>query len=166
MSLGSSSSTEPGFVAGRLGRPHGLDGFLGLYVEPEDLVHFEIGAVVHIEGHPHTVRAVRRADKGHRVAFAEATSRDAADRIRNRDVFALGRRALGEGEFRPDQLVGLDVRPGGGRVTGVISGPAQDRLAIKRGDVVFEVPFVEDLVPVVDVESGYLEVVEIDGLTE
>jgi len=112
------------------------------------------------------VRAVRRADKGHQVAFAEATSREAADRIRNRDVLVSERRPLGEGEYWPDQLVGLDVRPGGGRVTGVVGGPAQARLTIKRGDVAFEVPFVEALVPVVDVEGGYLEVVEIDGLTE
>ena len=112
------------------------------------------------------MRAVRRADKGHQVAFAEATSRDAVDRIRNRDVLVSERRPLGEGEFWPDQLVGLEVRPGGGRVTGVVCGPAQDRLAIERGDVVFEIPFVEALVPVVDVEGGYLEVVEIDGLSE
>ena len=36
--LASSSSTDPGrFVIGRLGRPHGLDGFLGIYVDEEDI---------------------------------------------------------------------------------------------------------------------------------
>jgi ribosomal 30S subunit maturation factor RimM len=30
----------------------------------------------------------------------------------------------------------------------------------------FEVPFVDDLVPVVDVDSGYVEIVDLPGLTE
>lgn len=149
-----------------MGRPQGLKGFLGLYVEPEDLVYFDVGSVVHILDHPHTVRAMRRGKKGHEVAFGEVTDREGAERIRNQEVFVTERRALSDGEFWPDQLVGLEVRPGGGKVVEVIHGPAQVRLAIERDRMVFEVPFVEPLVPVVDLESGYIEVVEIDGLTE
>ncbi|MEA1904082.1 MAG: ribosome maturation factor RimM [Actinomycetota bacterium] len=163
----SNSSTESASVrAGRLGRPHGLDGFLGLYVEPEDLVYFEIGSIVHIQDRPHVVRAVRRADKGHQVAFKEVTNRDGAEKIRNLDVMVASRRELSEGEFWPDQLTGLAVRPGGGTVVGVAHGPGQDRLVVDRDGLVFEVPFVNELVPVVDIDEGYVEVVEIDGLTE
>lgn len=165
--LESSSSTDrPNVTAGRLGRPHGLDGFLGLYVEPEDLVYFDKGSVVFVKDRPHTVRAVRRADRGHQVAFEEVTGREGADDIRNCDVYVIERRPLEDGEFWPDQLVGLDVRPGGGKVVGVIHGPAQVRLAVERHGTVFEVPFVEALVPVVDLLGGYLELAEIEGLTE
>lgn len=153
--------------AGRLGRPHGLDGYLGLYVEPEDLVYFESGNRVLIKDRPYTVRAVRRADKGHhQVAFEEVLDRTAAEEIRNNDVLVEERRQLEEGEYWPEQLIGLDVRPGGGTVTAVTHGPVQVRVSVERDGVVFEVPFVEALVPVVDLASGYLEVVEIDGLTE
>ena len=47
---------------------------------------------------------------------------------------------------------------------GLIHGPAQARLSIERGGRTFEVPFVEALVPTVDLDSGYVEIVEIDGL--
>lgn len=119
-----------------------------------------------VEGEPLVVRSRRRADRGHQIAFEEITDRDGAERVRNRDVYAAQRRELTEGEYWPDELVGLEVRPAGGEVVGVVYGPTQDRLLIERSGSRFEVPFVDDLVPVVDVAGGYVEVVEVDGITE
>ena len=165
--LESSSSTDrPSVRAGRLGRPHGLNGFLGLYVEPEDLVYFETGSTVFVRDRPHVVRAVRRANRGHHVAFEGVTSREGADDIRNEDVFVAERRNLAGHEFWPDQLVGLEVRPDGGTVIGVSHGSGQDRLVIDRSGSRFEIPFVDELVPVVDVPGGYIEIVEVEGLIE
>ncbi|HZD24181.1 MAG TPA: ribosome maturation factor RimM [Acidimicrobiia bacterium] len=163
--LESSFSTER-FKVGRLGRPHGLQGYLGLYVEDEDLVHFQSGSVVYVLNRPYTVRAVRRAKLGHQVAFSEITTRDTAEEIRGKDVFVSARRSLAENEYWPDDLIGLEVRPGGGVVAGVNHGPTQDRLVVARSGTTFEVPFVDELVPVVDVESGYVEIAEIEGLSE
>lgn len=137
---------------------------MGLYVEPEDLIHFEPGAVVHVEETAHTVRAVRHGKKGPQVAFEEVTDRPGAEEIRGRDVYVPEARDLGEREFWPSDLVGLEVRPGGGRVAGVSHGVSQDRLVIEREGTTFEVPFVDELVPVVDLEEGYVEVDEIEGL--
>ncbi len=150
----------------RLGKPNGLEGFLGLYVEPEDLVYFEDNSTVHIEDRPYTVRAVRRGKKGPQVAFAEVTSREQAEAIRGNEVFASERRDLADNEFWPGDLAGLEVRPGGGKVVAVHHGAGQDRLEIERGDIRFEVPFVKELVPVVDIEGGYIEVLEIEGLNQ
>lgn len=164
--LGSSSSTDqPGVLVGRLGKPNGLNGFLGLYVEIDDLSSFEPGSVVYVAGQPFEVRALRRGKKGPQVAFAEVTDRDGAEAIRGNDVYVVERRELGAGEFWPDDLIGLEVRPGGGRVVDVTHGAAQDRLVIERGSLLFEVPFVEELVPVVDLEDGVVEVAEIEGLS-
>lgn len=143
-----------------------MEGFLGLYVDPSDLVYFELGSTVFIEDRPHVVRALRRGKKGHEVAFDDVAGRDAAEQIRNMDVYVKERRSLAEHEYWPDQLEGLEVRPGGGMVVAVISGTAQDRLVIERGDARFEVPFVEALVPAVDLDAGYVEIAEIDGLIE
>jgi 16S rRNA processing protein RimM len=165
--LESNSSTEsPDVRAGRLGRPHGLDGFLGLYVDPADLEYFDHGSTVFIQDRPFVVRAIRPADKGYQVAFDEVVDREGADRIRNLDVFVSERRTLGEQEFWPDQLVGLEVRPGGGTVVAIIHGPAQDRLVIEREGARFEIPFVDPLVPVVDLEAGYIETEEPHGLID
>lgn len=150
---------------GRLGKPNGLEGFLGLYVEPAELSHFEPQSIVYIEDRPYTVRAVRRGNKGPQVAFAGVTDRKGAEQIRGNDVFVMKRRELGEREYWPDDLVGLAVRPSGGVVVAVTFGAAQDRLVIDRDGEQFEVPFVVDLVPVVDLDAGFVEVVEIDGLS-
>ena len=164
--LESSSSTEsPSVHAGRLGKPNGLDGFIGLYVEPEDLVYFSDNSVVYIQDRPYTVRAVRRGKKGHQVQFVGVVDRMGAEAIRGNDIYVTERRGLAEGEFWPDDLVGLEVRPGGGRVTKVHFGPAQDRLVIERDGITFEVPFVDQLVPTVNLEDGYLEIVDLEGLS-
>lgn len=137
---------------------------MGLYVEAEDLVHFEPGSMVYIEDSPHTVRAVRGGKKGPQVAFETVTDRGGAEQLRGSNVYVAALRELGEGEFWPTDLIGLEVRPGGGRVIGVAHGAAQDRLVIERGDRTFEVPFVDALVPVVDLDEGFVEVDEIEGL--
>lgn len=112
-----------------------------------------------------SVRALRRGAKGHEVAFTDVVDREAAESIRGSEVFVAERRSLAEGEYWPDDLIGLDVRPGGGQVVDVVHGPAQDRLVVERDGRRFEVPFVDELVPVVDVDGGYVEVVEIEGLS-
>jgi 16S rRNA processing protein RimM len=164
--LESSSSTDrPEVRVGRLGKPNGLEGFIGLYVEPASLTLFEPGSIVYVEDRPHTVREVRDGTRGPQVAFEDVNNREAAEAIRGQDVYVVERRDLGEGEFWPEDLIGLEVRPGGGVVTAVSHGAAQDRLVIDRQGITFEVPFVNDLVPTVDVEAGFVEILEIEGLS-
>ena len=150
---------------GRLGKPNGLEGFLGLYVDDPDLGLLQPGSVVSVGGVDYTVRALRRGKKGPQVAFEEVRDRDRAEEIRGNDVFVSQPRHLAEGEYWPSDLIGLRVEPGGGTVVGVIHGPAQDRLVIARNGDRFEVPFVDELVPVVDVGSGFVEVADIPGLS-
>jgi ribosomal 30S subunit maturation factor RimM len=45
-------------------------------------------------------------------------------------------------------------------------GAAQDRIVIDIGGDRFEIPFISEFVPVVDIEAGYLEVRPIPGLIE
>lgn len=115
---------------------------------------------------PHIVRAIRRGNKGPEVAFEEVTDRPGAEAIRNLEVFVHERRPLDEGEFWPEDLIGLEVRPGGGKVAAIAYGLAQDRLVIERDGTRFEVPFVDELVPTVDLVEGFVEVVDLPGLTQ
>lgn len=130
------------------------------------MTYFEVGSTVFIQDDPYVVRSLRRGNKGHEIAFEEVVDREGAERIRNEDVFVRERRELGEGEFWSEQLIGLEVRPGGGRVTAVEFGPAQDRLIVERDGLRFAVPFVDELVPVVDLDEGYVEIAELPGLSE
>jgi 16S rRNA processing protein RimM len=116
------------------------------------------------------VRAVRRVDKGFQVAFEGIEDREGAEMLRGAQVFVEERRILEEGEFWPEDLVGLEARTIDGDrlgvVVGVVAGLAQDRLVVDGDGSTFEVPFVDDLVPVVDLEKRYLEIVPVPGLTE
>ncbi|MGH8913277.1 MAG: ribosome maturation factor RimM [Acidimicrobiia bacterium] len=158
-------------MVGRLGRPHGLDGYLGLYIEDEDAAGLDPGSTVFLNDRPHVVRAVRRVDRGHQIAFEGVSDRFMAEEIRGLDVVVEQRRELGEGEFWPADLIGLLVFDQDGievgEVKDVLFGARQERLLIGAKDGTnFEVPFVDDLVPVVDLARGRVEIVSIPGLTE
>jgi 16S rRNA processing protein RimM len=105
------------------------------------------------------------------VAFEDVDDRETAETLRGLDVEVETRRTLSDGEFWPGDLVGLTVHDGTGErigeVVDVIFGAAQERLLVETVDGArFEVPFVDDLVPVVDVEARRIEIVPIPGLIE
>lgn len=164
--LESSSSTEGRHVVGRLGRPHGLEGFLGLYIDDADLDRLSPGTLLRAGDRDLTVSALRRGDKGPQIRFEEIDDRTSAEELRGFEVSMAQRRPLADGEHWPADLIGLRVIPEGGEVVGVEHGPSQARLVIVRHGRRFEVPFVEDLVPRVDIEEGLIEVVELPGLIE
>lgn len=170
--LASSSSTDPErFVIGRLGRPHGLDGYLGIYVDEEDTVSLQPSSTVYLEDRPYVVRAVRRVDRGFQVAFEGIGSREAAEEIRGSVVSVDERRPLGDDEFWPEDLIGLSVFDEAGEPVGVVErvvfGPGQDRLVIAtEPGSRFEIPFVDELVPVVDIAGRRVEINMIPGLIE
>lgn len=135
------------------------------------MVSLQPGATVYLEDRPHVVRAVRRVDRGFQMAFEGVDDREAAEAIRGLEVRVADRRPLGVGEFWPDDLVGLVVFDQSGQEIGVVDavlfGPGQDRLRVARRDGDgFEVPFVDELVPVVAPERGRIEIVAIPGLIE
>src|SRR3970040_1482951 len=85
--LALNSSTEPQrFVVGRVGRPHGLDGFLGLYVDEEDAAAIAPGLTVCLDDDPYVVRAIRRADRGYQVAFEGIFDRYTAEDLRGANL--------------------------------------------------------------------------------
>ena len=158
-------------MVGRLGRPHGLDGFLGLYVDEEDAAAIAPGLTVYLDDDPYVVRAIRRADRGHQVAFEGILDRYAAEGLRGANLAVGQLRALSDGEYWPQDLIGLEVfdQDGAriGTVRDVLYGSGQDRLVIDpvTGSS-FDVPFVDDLVPVVDLARSRVEIVSIPGLIE
>jgi 16S rRNA processing protein RimM len=125
------------------------------------------------DGEDLVVDDVRPADKGIHLRFEGHHTRAAAETLRGHQltIDAADRRHLDEGEYWPDELIGLDVvvadgRPVG-RVSGFVEGHAQDRLEIATAaGERFEVPFVQDLVPVVDLDSGTVTINAIPGLID
>jgi 16S rRNA processing protein RimM len=116
------------------------------------------------------VERTRRTPDRLFVKFAEISDRPSAERLRGRMLYIEEhqRRELGSEEFWPDHLEGLDVRiPSGesvGKVKGVVWAAAQDRLVIETSEGLREVPFVDELVPSVNVGKGYLVLADVPGL--
>lgn len=118
-----------------------------------------------------TVAGARMGNHGRIIRFDEISDRNGAEALRGRvlTIAAQQRRQLDTGEYWPDELVGLDVVSTSGMhvgtVTDVVLGGAQDRLVIGTvASSTVEVPFVDELVPEVDLEGGVIVIRPVDGL--
>jgi 16S rRNA processing protein RimM len=148
--------------AGRVGRPHGLDGSFhvtgaraGLLLE---------GSVVTVAGERREI--ARRAGTAERpiVRLAGCDDREAAESLRGESLLVARAEApeLGEGEWWPEELQGCRVEDAGravGVVRGVLSLPSCDALevTVSEGGTLL-VPLVRDAVREVDVAGRRIDV--------
>jgi 16S rRNA processing protein RimM len=149
--------------AGRVGRPHGLDGSF-LVAEPNAALlraskKLRIGdaerAIARLAGHD--ARLILRIEG--------CVDREAAEALRGQTLLVARRSApqLGEDEWWAEDLEGLAVRDGEravGTVTRLLALPSCEVLEVKRaegGDPLL-VPLVSDAVRKVDVEHGHVDI--------
>ena len=133
-------------TAGRVGKPHGLDG--SFYVE-RPRHELPEGAELTLAGRTH--RIVRRAGTDERPLIRLA---DLDDPAALRGELLLVEDQLEEGEWLASDLVGLSV-PGMGTVAQVIDGPSCSVLELDDGTLI---PLVSAAVRSVDLEAGEIEV--------
>jgi 16S rRNA processing protein RimM len=162
---------------GRVARPHGLDGEVGVVLLGDDPARLAAGRELRLERAgepPRTVRVAssRRGTRGPLVRLEGVSTRDAAEALRGAELsVAFDPANLGAGEFYAHQLEGLRVvAPDGaelGRVTGVAFGPGRPLLEVTvPGRAPQLVPFHPDLVRGVDLEQGLLTLEAPEGLLE
>ena len=169
--LQASSSSTDRVLVGRIGRPHGLAGYVVVHPETDNPDRFRAGSTVFdASATPFVVERVQPHAGGFLVRFAGLADRTAAEQVTGTELFISDdeRRPLDEGEYWPDELIGLDVRSHDGRslgvVVGVIEGAAQVRLDVEGNLGRFEVPFVAALVPNVELEAGVITLADVPGL--
>ena len=139
--------------AGRVGRPHGLDG--SFYVEEPAHPLTEGTEVVVGELR---AKVDRRAGSDARplVRLEGVTDRGGAQALRGQTVLVPGgREELGPDEWYDDDLIGLQIE-GLGEVRAVLHGPSCDLLEV--GDDKVLVPLVRDAVSNVDLERRVIDV--------
>ena len=139
-------------TAGRVGRPHGLDGSFKVESPAHSL---ELGTTVRVSG---AERVVKRRSGTHDRPLVQLDGigdRDAAAALRGELLLVRESDApLAEGEWLAGDLVGCLVA-GLGRVTRVLDAPSCDILELEDGALV---PLVSDAVKSVDLAGGRIEV--------
>ncbi|WP_456697282.1 ribosome maturation factor RimM [Aeromicrobium sp. P5_D10] len=160
-------------VIGRIGRAHGIRGELNVDIrtdEPER--RFAPGSSVVCGSRTLTVAKARHHSGRLVVSFVEIPDRNAAEALHGTVLEAVvDPEEVPEDpdEFYDHQLVGLQVRSGAdvvGTVTGLVHLPYQDTLTVEiDGREVF-IPFVTELVPVVDIRGGFVTVADVPGLLD
>ena len=161
---------------GRIGKAHGILGEATIEVrtdEAED--RFAIGAVLQTECHGDLTVASARVHNGLLLlGFEGIEDRNGIEELRNELLYAevdIDAPGIDEDDYHVLQLVGCKAYlvdgDEFGTVTDVLNLPGQDVLAIKTDSGEVLIPFVHQLVPVVDIKKKSMTVIppEIDGTT-
>lgn len=162
-------------IVGRIGRAHGVRGAVNVDVRTDEPSRrFVTGAHLLRRGGGELVVSFVDWQRGRlRLSFEGITDRTAAEALAGEELLALvepGESPSGPEEYFDRHLVGLRVlRADGvaaGHVGAVLHLPAQDVLQVDTDSGPRLVPFVSALVPVVDVEQGWLQLADVGGLLE
>ncbi|MDI3330536.1 MAG: ribosome maturation factor RimM [Micrococcus sp.] len=161
----SSTSQQDSVRVARIGKPHGIRGDVTVQLFTDDPESRFV---------PGTVLEGRRASGGRDgdltvvrarwnkdillLAFEEVTDRNGAEELRGTELYAAPDEPGEDEGWYEDDLLGLAVVVDGARVgtvTGLVTGEVQDLLQVElESGAEALVPFVEEIVPEVDVEAG------------
>lgn len=160
----------------RIGKPHGIRGEVTVQVltdAPED--RFVPGTQFVVEpasAGPLTVLSARWNKDILLLGFEEIETRNEAETLRGAKLF-IETEELDEDDdegWYEHELVGLEARVGSqvvGKISGLNTMPVQDLLMVETPDgKEILIPFVEQIVPEVNVEEGYILVTPPEGLFE
>jgi len=153
---------------GRIGKAHGILGEATIEVrtdEAED--RFALGAVLETESHGNLTVASARVHNGILLlSFEGIEDRNAIETLRNELLYAdvdIDAPGVDEDDYHVLQLVGCKVflvdGDEFGEVSEVLNLPGQDVLVIKSDSAETLIPFVRQLVPIVDIKARRMTVI-------
>lgn len=160
----------------RIGKPHGIRGEVTVQVltdAPED--RFVPGTEFLVEpaaSGPLTVSSARWNKDILLLGFEEVADRNTAETLRGAKLFIETEELDGDDDegWYEHELVGLEARVGTrvvGKVTALNTMPVQDLLLVTTPEgAEILVPFVEQIVPEVNIEEGFIVLTPPDGLFE
>ena len=153
---------------GRIGKAHGILGEATIEVrtdEAED--RFALGAVLETESHGNLTVASARVHNGILLlSFEGVEDRNAIETLRNELLYAdvdIDAPGVDEDDYHVLQLVGCKAflvdGDEFGEVSEVLNLPGQDVLVIKSDSAETLIPFVRQLVPIVDLKARRMTVI-------
>jgi 16S rRNA processing protein RimM len=137
--------------AGRVGRPHGLDGSFHV-TQPGAL---SLGAAVTVAGRPYEIERLAGTAERPIVRLSGCSTREDAEALRGAEL--LVEAVLEEGEYWARDLVGCTVVDGSrvvGEVSAMIALPSCEALEV--GELL--IPMVRDAIRSIDVEGRRIDV--------
>ena len=164
-------------VVARIGRAHGVLGEATIEVrtdQPED--RFKVGTRLITDPAtigPLTIASVRDHNGTLLLGFEGITDRNSIEKLRNTLIYCdvdIDEPGVHEDDYHVLQLIGcaahLESGVKIGEVTDVVNLPGQDLLAIKVENGEILIPFVHQLVPVVDIAAKKVTVIppELSGV--
>jgi 16S rRNA processing protein RimM len=157
------TSARPAWLrAGRVGKPHGLDG--SFYVTDPKSRLLDAGRSLLVRGQATRIAQRKGTDRRPIIQLDGLTDRDAADALRGEELLAAREDAppLDEDEWWEEDLEHCTVRAGGkdvGVVRRLVALPSCEALEIERPDAgALLVPLVSGAVRSVDVEGRQIEI--------
>jgi 16S rRNA processing protein RimM len=153
---------------GRIGRAHGILGEATIEVRTDEAAErFAIGEVLETESHGNLTVASARVHNGILLlGFEGVTDRNAIEKYRDQLLYSdvdIDAPGLDEDDYHVLQLIGCKAYLVDGdlfgEVTEVLNLPGQDVLSIKTDSGEVLIPFVHQLVPVVDVKAKRMTVI-------
>ena len=159
-------------TVGKVGRAHGLRGDVFVEVRTDEPEHrFAPGTCLRTSYGELVVDSARWHSGRLVVSFEQSRDREAAEGLRGVELLVdvpADQRPDDPEEYYDHQLRGLTASTSDGAPVGVVSDvlhlPSQDVLVLDVGGSEVLVPFVAELVPVVDVAAGRVEIRELPGL--
>ena len=152
---------------GRIGRAHGILGEATIEVRTDEPDRrFAIGAKVFTENGELIISSARVHNGILLLGFEGVRDRNEVEKLRNSLLYSevdINEPGQDEDDYHIQQLIGLRVELQDGSEFGVIADvlnlPAQDCLAIKSKNGEVLIPFVRQLVPVVDLVNRKVVVI-------
>ena len=148
--------------AGRIGRPHGLDGsFRVTRPRPELLAK---GVTLRVGDREAVIERRAGTDQSPILRVAGISTPEQVKEARGTDLLCSRSDApeLPEGKWWPEDLAGLEVRDGDapvGRVRRMVALPSCEVLEVERdGARDLVVPMVADAIRSIDVDAGHVDV--------
>lgn len=160
-------------LVARIGKPHGLRGEVTVRVHTDSPAERFVKGTVFTTDPDRgvlTLRSARVHNGIQLLAFDEATDRTAAEELRGTRLHVAADEE--DDAYYEDDLVGLAVVDTTGTAIGTVAAlhtrPAQDLLEVEvtaTGSIAY-IPFVEQLVPQVDLDTGRVVVDPPPGLLD
>lgn len=153
---------------GRIGKAHGILGEATIEVRTDEVEgRFAIGAVLETESHGNLTVASARVHNGILLlSFDGIEDRNAIEGLRNELLYAdvdIDAPGLDEDDYHVLQLIGCKAYlvdgDEFGEVSEVLNLPGQDVLVIKSETAETLIPFVRQLVPIVDIKARRMTVI-------